>query len=79
MHTDASGFAIGRVLMQKGRPIAYESRKLTGSQLRWPTYEKELFAVVHCLEVWRHYLGGRETKVFTNNISFKYFETKAQA
>ena len=79
MHTDASGFAIGGVSMQEGRPIAYESRKLTGSQLRWPTHKKELFAVVHCLKTWRHYLGGEETKVFTDNISLKYFETKAQA
>ena len=35
--------------------------------------------MVHCLKVWRHYLGGRETKVYTNNISLKYFESKAQA
>lgn len=79
VHMDASRFTIGGVLMQEGRPIAYESRKLTGSQLRWPTHEKELFAIVHCLKVWRHYLGRIEMKVFTDNISLKYFETKTQA
>ena len=31
VHTDASGFAIGGVLMQDGHSVAYESRKLTGS------------------------------------------------
>ena len=79
VHTDASSFAIGGVLMQDGHPVAYESRKLTGSQLRWPTHEKELYAVVHCFKSWRHYVGGRKTKVFTDNISLKYLDTKAQA
>ena len=51
VHTDVSGFVIGGVLMQDGHPIAFESKKLTDSQLRWPTHEKELFAVVHCLKV----------------------------
>ena len=40
VHTDASGFAIDGVLMQDRHPVAYESRKLIGSQLRWPIHEK---------------------------------------
>jgi hypothetical protein len=78
VHTDASGFAIGGVLMQDGHPIAYESRKLTGGQLRWPIHEKKLYAVVHYLNSWRHYVGGKKTKVFTDNISLKYLDTKAR-
>ena len=52
VHTDASNFVIGGVLMQDGRTIAYESKKLDGCQRRWPTHEKEFFAVVHCLKTW---------------------------
>ena len=78
VHTDASDFAIGGVLMQDGRPIAYESKKLDGCQRKWPTHEKELFAVVHCLKTWQHYLGLHKTKVYTDNVSLKYFETQAQ-
>ena len=77
VHTDASGFAIGDVLMQDDHPVAYEIRKLTGSLLRWPIHEKELYAIVHFLKSWRHYVGGRKTKVFTDNISLKYLESKA--
>lgn len=79
MHMDASGFAIGNVLMQDGHLMAWKNCKLTGSQLRWQTNEKKLYAVVHCLESWRHYVGGKKTKVFTDNISFKYLYTKVQA
>jgi hypothetical protein len=28
VHTNANAFAIGRVLMQEGHPIAFESKKL---------------------------------------------------
>jgi hypothetical protein len=34
VHTNASGFAIGGVLMQGEQPVAYENKKLTASQLR---------------------------------------------
>ena len=78
VHTNASDFAIGGVLMQDGRPIAYESKKLDGCQRRWPTHEKELFAVVHCLKMWQYYLGLYKTKVYTDNVSLKYFEIQAQ-
>ena len=78
VHMDASDFAIGGVLMQDRRPIAYESKKLDGCQRRWPTHEKELFVVVHCLKMWQHYLGLHKTKVYTDNVSLKYFETQAQ-
>ena len=77
VHMDASDFAIGGVLMQDGRPIAYESKKLNGCQRRWPAHEKELFAVVHCLKTWQHYLRLHMTKVYTNNVSLKYFKTHA--
>ena len=39
---------------------------------------KKLFAVVHCLKMWRHYLGSHKAKVYTENMSLKYFETEAQ-
>ena len=64
--------------MQDGRPIAYDSKKLDGCQKRWPTHEKELFVVVHCLKTWQHCLGLHKTKVYMDNVSLKYFETQAQ-
>ena len=49
VHTDASDFAIGGVLMQEGHPVAYENRKLNDTERRYTVHEKEMTAVVHCL------------------------------
>jgi hypothetical protein len=41
VHTDASDFAIGGVLMQDGHPLAYESRKLNETSRRYTIQEKK--------------------------------------
>ena len=76
VHIDASDFAIGGVLMQEGRLVAFESKKHSDVERRWPTHEKEMWAVVHCLKLWQHYLGIEDTKVYTDNVSVRYFETQ---
>ena len=49
---DASLDGIGVVLMQEGQAIAYESRKLKGHELNYPTHDLKLTAVVHALALW---------------------------
>lgn len=50
---DDFGIGIGVILMQGGRPIVYFSKKLNGAALNYPTYGKELNALVHVLQTWQ--------------------------
>nr|XP_018621835.1 uncharacterized protein LOC108942866 [Nicotiana tomentosiformis] len=56
VHTDASNFAIGGVMMHDKHPIAFESRRLNETERHYTVQEKEMTAIVHSLHTWRHYL-----------------------
>ena len=71
---DVSGFGIGAVLMQGGRPIAYFSEKLNGATLNYPTYDKEMYALVRALETWQHYLWSKEFVIHTDHESLKHLK-----
>ena len=71
---DASGIRIGAVLMQDKRPIALFSEKLSGASLKYPTYDKELYALVRALEIWQHYLWPREFVIHTDHESLKHLK-----
>ena len=64
---------VGAILMQDGRPIAFESRPIKGKNLHKPIYEKEMLAILHALNKWRPYLMGRHFKVKIDHDSLKYF------
>ncbi len=76
IHFDASDFVIGGVLVQERRPVAFESKKLSETEQRWPTHEKEMWAVIHCFKTWGHYIGSKDVVVWTDNVTLKYFATQ---
>ncbi len=76
IHSDTSNFAIGGVIVQEGRPVAFESKKLSETERRWPTHEKEMWAVIHCLKTCGHYIGSKDVMVWTDNVTLKYFSTQ---
>ncbi|KAG7564224.1 Retrotransposon gag domain [Arabidopsis suecica] len=69
---DASGIGIGAVLTQGGKPVAYFSEKLHGPTLNYPTYDKELYALVRAMETWQHYLLPREFVIHTDHETLKH-------
>jgi hypothetical protein len=80
---DASGYAIGAVLVQskdtKHYAISYASNTLTGPQLNYATTEKELLAVVFAIKKFRSYLVGAKVIVYTDHATLKYLLTKKDA
>ncbi|KAJ9511611.1 hypothetical protein QJQ45_007360 [Haematococcus lacustris] len=79
--TDASLYAIGAVLSQRDDNgaeyvVAYESRKLQPAEINYPTHDRELLAVVHALNLWRHYLLGRPFTIETDNCPITHIMTQ---
>ncbi|MCO5607221.1 hypothetical protein L7F22_061414 [Adiantum nelumboides] len=58
VHCDASGDCLGAVLRQEGHAIAYERCRLQFNQQSLGIYEKEILAIMHALDTWKHYLLG---------------------
>lgn len=76
LHTNASDFAIGKVLMQDGHLIGYERRKLNTTERRYTVQEKKMTFIIYCLRVWIHYLLGVEFVIKTSSIRTSYFQTQ---
>ena len=62
--------------MQEGIVVAYASRQLIKHELNYPTHDLELVAVVHALKIWRHYLIGHKSDIYTDHKSLKYIFTQ---
>ncbi|KAI9174834.1 hypothetical protein LWI28_023368 [Acer negundo] len=76
LHSDASKVGIGAVLSQGGKPVAYFSEKLSGSRVRYSTYDIEFYAVVQAVKHWRHYLFHREFILYTDHDSLRHLHSQ---
>ena len=61
------------------RPVAFISKSLSNTERNYEIHDKEMLAVVRCLEVWRYFLEGTITKfeIWTDHKNLEYF-MKAQ-
>ena len=50
IHTNASNFILGEVIIQKWKPIAFYSRKLTDTQKRFKVIKKDLLIIIKTIK-----------------------------
>ncbi|PNY00428.1 hypothetical protein L195_g023708, partial [Trifolium pratense] len=74
--TDASLTAVGAVLSQNSKPLAFFSKKLSARLSASSTYVRELYALTEAIKKWRQYLLGSPFKIFTDHKSLKSLMTQ---
>ena len=50
IHTNASEFKVGAVILQKGNPIAFYSKKRTEAHQRYTVTERELLCIIETMK-----------------------------
>jgi hypothetical protein len=78
IQTDASNYAMGAVLLQHGKPICFHSENFNGDVINYPTYDKELYALVQSLKKWKHYLLGKEIIIHRDHQPLQYLQTQTK-
>ncbi|CDJ62087.1 OSJNBa0042D13.18 protein, related [Eimeria necatrix] len=67
LYTDASGYAIGAVLEQDGKPIGFLSQVMNPTQQRYSIYDQELLALVMGVDKWSHLLRVSKVTAYTDH------------
>ena len=78
IQTDASDYAMGAVLLQHGKPISFHVEIFNGAMLNYPTYDKELYALVQSVKKWKHYFMGKETIIHTDHPPLQYLQSETK-
>jgi len=84
VEADASNYITRGVLSMKclddlWRPVAFISKSLSDTERNYEIHDREMLAVVRCLEAWRHFLERTvvKFKIWTDHKNLEYF-MKAQ-
>jgi Reverse transcriptase (RNA-dependent DNA polymerase)/RNase H-like domain found in reverse transcriptase/Integrase zinc binding domain len=81
VEADSSGWCIGGTLLQPNSdglflPCAFFSKKLSPAECNYEIYDKEMLAIVRCLEEWESELKGvGEFEVLSDHKNLEYFMT----
>lgn len=77
---DASSTAVGAALnivtTSGPKPLAFFSRKLSPTEIRYSTYDRELLAIYLAIKHFRHQLEGQNFTIFTDHRPLTFAFTK---
>jgi len=84
VEADASNYTTGEVPSMRcsdnlWRLVTFISKSLSDIERNYEIHNKEMLAVIRCLEAWRHFLEGTTVKfkIWTDHKNLEYF-MKAQ-
>ena len=76
LYTDASQYGVGGVLFQivgaVWNPIAFVSKSLTATQLKWATIQTEAYAIFTCCQKLDYLLRDRKFTIHTDHQNLTY-------
>ena len=64
--------------MQGGKPVYYHSETFLVAISNYPTYDKELYALVQSIKKWKHYLMGKEIVIHTYQQPLQYLHSQSK-
>ena len=80
VEADVSDFAAEGVLSMKcederWRPVAYLSKSLNEAERNYEIHDKEMLAIIWCLEAWRYFLEGAKDwfEIWMDHKNLEYF------
>jgi len=83
IEADSSDFASRAILSQqlpgeeKWHLVAFYSKSLSPVERNYEIHDKEMLAIIHALEEWRHFLEGAQhpVEIWTDHKNLEYFMT----
>ncbi|EFZ04205.2 Pol [Metarhizium robertsii ARSEF 23] len=84
LETDSSGYVVGGSLSQRDnegflRPVAFFSKKNAPAECNYSIHDKELLAIIRCLEHWDPELRSVVSfEILTDHLNLQYFTKKQQ-
>ena len=69
IHTGASDYQLGAMIMQKGKPIALYSQKLASTQCNYTVGKGGMLSTVKTLKEFRNILLGQKITAYTDHMN----------
>ena len=76
VYTDASDVGLDAVLEQDNHVIGYASCVFTKSEQNYSVIQKECLAIVYATKQFRHYLLGRQFKLYTVHVPLQWLSVQ---
>src|SRR5258708_17262128 len=81
LECNASNFTMGAILLQQQEdglfhPIGFMLKSFSDTEWNYQIHDKEMLAIMHTLEEWRHFLEGSDQKfeIHTDHKNLSYFQ-----